>query len=149
MKRITRFCAALFCLTNPNKFDWIRLNRKVTLMAAGLVAVMSFSSCEINIGTSQEVSVDAFLTAYYVGGLPTATTQGRYELRSQYLSDREIEDIFYELSAILQPGFTEATLEIEFYDWMDNYKFTRIFDFWWEYYDYVTGDGYYAWQERE
>ena len=57
MKRITRFCADLFCLTNSNKFDWIRLNRKVTLMAAGLLAMMSFSSCEINIGTSQEVNL--------------------------------------------------------------------------------------------
>lgn len=124
------------------------MKRIITLLAAGLIAMTAFSSCEINIGTSQEVSIDAYLTVYYAGGLPEASVQGRYDLPSSHLSERDIEDIFYDLSSVLQPGFTDAVLDIDFYDWMDSYKYTRTFDFWWEYYDYVTGDGYYAWQER-
>lgn len=118
-------------------------------MIAGAVALMSLCSCEINIGIHNEVSIDAYLTAYYAGGLPSPTTQGRYELRSEHLSNRQIEDIFYELSSTMQPGFTDAVLEIEFFDWKDNFIYMRTFDFWWEYEDYITGKGYYAWQERK
>ena len=67
----------------------------------------------------------------------------------RHLSDRDIEDIFYELSEMVRPGFSSATLEIDIYDNFDNYKKTRVFDFWWEVTDIITGDGYYAWDEVE
>lgn len=125
------------------------MRRLYALILAGTAALLSLCSCEINIGSVQDCSIDAYLTAYYAGGLPSVTSQGRYELRSERLTDRQIEDIFYELSSTMQPGFTDAVLEIEFYDWLDNFKYMRTFDFWWEYYDYGIGDGHYLWAERK
>ena len=67
--------------------------------------------------------------------------------RDGHLTDREIEDIFLILSESAQRGFTSARLVIDFYDWLDNYDYTRAYDFWWEYTNIHTGDGYYAWDE--
>lgn len=125
------------------------MRRLFALIMAGTAALMLLCSCEINIGTRHDVSIDAYLTAYYAGGLPSVTSQGTYDLHSERITDRQIEELFYDLSRTMQPGYGEAVLEIEFYDWLDNYMYTRTFDFWWEYYDYATGDGYYAWEERK
>ena len=92
-------------------------------------------------------SCEAFLTCFYAGGLPTASVQQIYELDGK-LRDKDIEAIFYELSADVQPGFMSAVMEIDFYDWMGNYDYTRAYDFWWEVEDLMSADGYYAWEER-
>ncbi len=49
---------------------------------------------------------------------------------------------------MVQAGFTDAVLEINFHDWMGNYTHTAVYDFWWKTTDVISGDGYYAWDER-
>ena len=122
------------------------MKRIMTIISAGIIALLSFTSCEIE-WTDSGVG-DAYLTCYYAGGLPSAHVEQTYDLPDiNYLSDRDIEDIFLELSEMVRPGFSSATLEIDIYDNFDRYKRTRVFDFWWETTNIVTGDGYYAWDE--
>lgn len=116
-------------------------------MAAGLTALLTFSSCEISHNEFDGLSIDAYLTVYYGGGLAPETVQGRYDLDSPYLSDHDVTTIFYELSELVDPAFWEATLEIEYFDWMDNYLETDVFEFWWEIYDHHTGEGAYLWEK--
>ncbi|MDE6872787.1 MAG: hypothetical protein K2O58_04210 [Bacteroidales bacterium] len=119
----------------------------ISFIVSALAVIMSTSSCEININTGNGVSTDAFLTVYYPGGLPNASSNGRYDFNSSYLSDRDIEEIFYDLNSVLRPGFTDAVLQIDFYDRYDKFKYSRIYDFWWEYGNSPSG-GWYAWEER-
>lgn len=123
------------------------MKRLLTIMTAGIIALLSLNSCEISRNDFDAASINAFLTAYYAGGLQPITVQGRYEIDTPYLSDREIESIFYDLSYHVTPGFLEATLEIEYFDWMDKYLGIERFDFWWETYDIHSGDGAYVWEE--
>ncbi len=116
-------------------------------MTAGILALLSFNSCEVINDEFDENSCDAYLTCFYAGGLPSASAQKTYELSGR-LSDKDIEEIFYELCSMVQPGFTDAVLELNFYDWMDNYDYTVVYDFWWETENHLNGDGYYAWDER-
>lgn len=111
------------------------------------MALLSFTSCEMAGSEFDSTSCEAYLTCFYAGGLPPVVLQNRYELNGR-LHDKDIEDIFYELSSKADPGFISASLELDFYDWMDNYEFTRAYDFWWETTDLMSGDGYYAWEER-
>jgi len=119
----------------------------LTILTAGLIALLSLNSCEVMHSEFDQTSCDAYLTCFYAGGMPSASSQQTYEIE-RYLSDRDIEDIFYELSSMVQPGFISAVLEIDYYDWMDNYDYTEVYDFWWETTDMLSGDGYYAWEER-
>lgn len=122
------------------------MKRLMTIISAGIISLLSFTSCEIEwINTSG--TAEAFLTCYYAGGIPSVTASQTYALNDTYFSDREIEDMFLELSDVVKPGFSEATLEINIYDSRDHYRETRIFDFWWETTNMFTGDGYYAWEE--
>ncbi len=116
-------------------------------MAAVISAMLSFNSCNAEMGIFNETTCKANLTCYYAGGLPSASSHQVYELDKR-LSDKQIEDIFFELCSVVQPGFTTAVLELNFYDWMDNYKYTSVYDFWWETTNPNSGDGYYAWDER-
>lgn len=116
-------------------------------MTAGIIVLLSLNSCTPMHGEFDETSCVAYLTCFYAGGMPSASAQKEYELDGN-LRDRDIEEIFYELSSMVQPGFISASLEIDFFDWMDNYDFTRAYDFWWESTDILSGDGYYAWDER-
>lgn len=117
------------------------------IMAACLIALLSLNSCEMMDSEFDTSSCDAYLTCYYAGGLPSASAQKSYEI-DRRLTDEDIETIFYELCSMVQPGFISATLEIDFFDWMDNYDYTRAYDFWWESTDIISGEGYYAWDER-
>ncbi len=116
-------------------------------MTAGILSLLSLNSCDVMYGEFDASSCDAYLTCVYAGGLPSASARQTYDLDGP-LRDRDIEDIFYELCSMVQPGFTNAVLEIDFYDWMDNYTYTSVYDFWWESTDFISGDGYYAWDER-
>ncbi len=116
-------------------------------MTAGLIALLSLNSCDVMYGEFDATSCDANLTCFYAGGLPSSSAYQQYGLDGP-LRDRDIEDIFYELSSMVQAGFTHAVLEINFYDWMDNYTHTAVYDFWWETTDSISGDGYYAWDEK-
>ncbi len=89
----------------------------------------------------------AILTCIYAGGLPSVSSQQTYDI-NRPLRDKDIEDIFYELCSVVSPGFTSAVLELNYYDWMGNYRYTNVYDFWWETTDPHSGDGYYAWDER-
>lgn len=125
------------------------MKRIMTIISAGIIALLSFTSCDIEWQDDSGVG-EAYLTCYYAGGLPASSARQTYELPDyRHLSDRDIEDIFYELSEMVRPGFSSAILEIDIYDNFDNYKKTRVFDFWWEVTDIITGDGYYAWDEVE
>ena len=117
------------------------------IMTAGVIALLSLNSCDVMYSEFDTSSCEAYLTCFYAGGMPSACAQKAYELDSP-LRDRDIEAIFYELSAMVQPGFVSATLEIDFFDWMDNYDYTKAYDFWWESTDIMSGEGYYAWDER-
>lgn len=123
------------------------MKRFLLFVTACMTALLSLSSCDVIVSEFDETRCEAYLTCFYAGGMPTASAQKTFELYG-HLSDRDIEDIFYELSSVVQPGFVSATLEIDFYDWMDNYDYTRAYDFWWEPTDMMSGDGYYAWDER-
>ncbi|MBQ2965887.1 MAG: hypothetical protein IJE11_02585 [Bacteroidales bacterium] len=125
------------------------MKRLLIILTAGLTALLSFNSCEISRNEFDASSIDAYLTVYYAGGISPVTVQGRYDLDYPRLSDREVESIFYDLSGLVQPGFLEATLEVEYFDWMDNYIGIDVFEFWWETYDMYTGDGAYLWEEVE
>lgn len=123
------------------------MRRFLLFVTACMTALLSLSSCDVIVSEFDETRCEAYLTCFYAGGMPTASAHNTYDLDG-HLSDRDIEDIFYELSSVVQPGFVSATLEIDFYDWMDNYDYTRAYDFWWEPTDMMSGDGYYAWDER-
>lgn len=119
----------------------------LTIMTAGIITLLSLNSCNGVRSDFDQRSCDAYLTCYYAGGLPAETAKMSYEV-NRYLSDNEIEDIFYDLIEGLTPGFYAAVLEIDFFDWMDEYQFTDIYDFWWESTNDLTGNGYYAWDKR-
>ncbi len=123
------------------------MRKYLTILTAGIIGLLSFNSCNTLQSDFDIRTCEAFLTCYYAGGLPSASAQQTYELKGP-LNNREIEDIFYELSDMVYPGFIEASLEINFYDWMDNYMYTHVYDFWWEYSNHISEDGYYAWDER-
>ena len=126
------------------------MKRILSIITAGLIALLSFSSCggiQYNNKEFIAASIDAYLTGYYAGGFQSETTQGRYDLRGSYLTDRDIEDIFKDLSRYLPETFYEADLEIIYYDWMDNPVDGRLFSFWWVMQDYETGRGFYDWEE--
>lgn len=122
------------------------MKRIITIISSGIIALMSFTSCHIE-WIDNSGSADAILTCYYAGGMPSSSATQTYELYDIHLSDFEIEEIFVELQQVVRPGFLEAILEIHFYDNYDHYRKTRIFDFWWETTNPITGDGYYAWDE--
>ena len=117
------------------------------ILTAGIMALLSFNSCEMIDSEFDDKSCDAFLTCFYAGGLPSASAQQTYEIEGR-LRDRDIEAIFDELSSGVPVGFMSAVLEIDFYDWIGNYTYTRAYDFWWEAEDLMSGEGYYAWDER-
>jgi len=119
----------------------------LTIMTAGIIALLSLNSCDVMYSEFDNTTCEAYLTCFYAGGMPSASAQQSYELDSP-LRDRDIEAIFNELSSMVQPGFMSATLEIDFFDWMDNYDYTKAYDFWWESTDILNGEGYYAWDER-
>lgn len=123
------------------------MKRLLSILTAGIMALLSFNSCEMIDSEFNNTSCEAYLTCFYAGGLPTASTQQAYELEGR-LRDRDIEAIFSELSSNVQPGFMSAVLEIDFFDWIGNYDYTRAYDFWWEPEDLMSGKGYYAWDER-
>ena len=118
---------------------------KLRNIAAGLIALLACLSCSMDSEFNTR-TCDAFLSCYYAGGMPSITTQDSFVIEGP-ITDREIEEIFYILSEHVKPGFTSARLRIDFYDWLDNYDYTRAYDFWWEYTNIHTGDGYYAWDE--
>ena len=118
---------------------------KIRNLAAGLLALLACLSCSA--GSEFDTrTCDAFLTCHYAGGLPSVTAQDSYVLEGP-LTDRDVEDIFLALSDHVKQGFTTARLVIDFYDWLDNYDYSRTYDFWWECTNIHTGDGYYAWDE--
>lgn len=121
------------------------MKRFITLISAGIIALLSLSSCHIQLGDDTGTA-EASLTCYYAGNLPVATAFNTYDLYDTHMSDREIEDIFLELSEVVRPGFIDAVLEINIYDCFDHFKRARVFEFWWEI-DPYTGEGYYAWDE--
>ena len=123
------------------------MRKFLTFATVCITALLSLSSCDMVLSDFDESRCEAYLTCFYAGGMPTASAQKTYEIDG-HLGDRDIETIFYELSSVVQPGFVSATLEIDFYDWMDNYDYTRAYDFWWETTDIMNGEGYYAWDER-
>ena len=89
------------------------MKRILSIITAGLIALLSFSSCggiQYNNKEFNAASIDAYLTGYYAGGFQSETTQGRYDLRGSYLTDRDIEDIFKDLSRYLPETFYEAIL---------------------------------------
>lgn len=91
--------------------------------------------------------MDVSLTAFYAGGIPSQTVYGEYDIDRPRLYDDEVESIFQELCTLLPPGFTDAQMDVYFYDWMDNLRKTRYYDFFWITEDYGTGRGYYGWEE--
>lgn len=119
----------------------------LTIMTAGIITLLSLNSCDTRYSEFDNSSCIAYLTCFYAGGLPSSSAQQSYEIDGP-LRDHDIESIFYELSSAVQPGFISASLEIDFYDWMDNYDYTRAYDFWWEPSGAYPGDGFYAWDER-
>ncbi len=123
------------------------MRKFLTLVTAGVIALLSLNSCEMMTSDFDATSCDASLTCFYAGGLPSDSAIETYGLDGP-LRDRDIEEIFYELSEDVDPGFIEAVLEINFYDWMDNYTHTAVYYFWWVTTDVISGDGYYAWDER-
>lgn len=120
----------------------------ICIMTAGFLALLSLNSCSSLGSDFDERSCEAFLTCYYAGGTPAEAASSTYEIDS-YLSDKEIENMFYDLIEDVTPGFYAALLEIDFYDWMDDFMFTSVYDFWWEPTNDLTGDGFYAWEERD
>ena len=131
--------------TDPSKR--LKMKNILTIMTAGIIALLSLNSCDVMYSEFDNTTCEAYLTCFYAGGMPSASAQQSYELDSP-LRDRDIEAIFNELSSMVQPGFMSATLEIDFFDWMDNYDYTKAYDFWWESTDILNGEGYYAWDER-
>lgn len=118
---------------------------KIRNLAAGLLALLACFSCSAD-GEFDTRTCDAFLTCYYAGGIPTVTVDDSFVIEGP-LRDSDVEEIFLFMSEGVQRGFTSARLVIDFYDWLDNYDYTRLYDFWWEYTNINTGDGYYAWEE--
>lgn len=123
------------------------MNRLLTILTAGIIALLSLNSCDVIHSEFDNTSCTAYLTCFYAGGMPSSGAQKSYDLDGP-LRDSDIEGIFYELSSMVQPGFISASLEIDFFDWMDNYDYTKAYDFWWESSGILSGDGYYAWDER-
>lgn len=126
--------------------DYYLMKRILAILTAGIMALLSFNSCEMAVSEFDIKSCEAYLTCYYAGGKPPAIQQRSYEIEGR-LRDKDIEDIFYDLSSNVAPGFMSARLEVDFFDWMDNYDYTRAYEFWWETTDLISGDGYYAWEE--
>lgn len=118
---------------------------KIRNLAAGLIALLACLSCSVD-SEFDTRTCDAFLTCYYAGGIPSVTTQDSFVIEGR-LTDGDVEEIFLILSENVQRGFTSARLVIDFYDWLDNYDYSKSYDFWWEYTNAHTGDGYYAWDE--
>ncbi len=123
------------------------MRKFLTIVTAGILALLSLNSCDVLHGEFDATSCDANLTCHYAGGLPSSSASQTYGLDGP-LRDSDIEDIFDELTEVVIPGFTDAVLEIHFYDWMNNYTHTAVYDFWWETTDAISGDGFYAWDER-
>ncbi|MCM1176981.1 MAG: hypothetical protein NC335_04395 [Bacteroides sp.] len=123
------------------------MNRFFAIIAA-VVFALTLSSCSININFGDDLDADAYLTAYYAGGLPNASANGSYVFSSSLLSDRDVDDIFHDLCRVFRPGFTDAVLEVEFYDRDGRFRARRVYDFWWEYDGSIPESGYYAWEER-
>ena len=121
------------------------MKKLLSIITAGIISLLCITSCEYHSDFDSR-SCDAFLTCDYAGGLPSVTAEDSFILEGP-MTDRDVEDIFYMLSEAVRPGFTEARLTIDFYDWMDSYDYTRVYDFWWVTEDSYTGDGYYAWDE--
>jgi len=121
------------------------MKRILSIITAGLIALLSFNSCEFQ-SEFAKTTYDAFLTCNYAGGLPPVTVFRSYETDME-LQERDIEEMFYAMTEMIKPGFVSATLTLDKYDWMGNYELTRVFEFWWETTNPVTGDGYYAWDE--
>ena len=117
-------------------------------LTAGLLALLSMTSCGNIDSDFDEKSCEAFLTCYYAGGFEAEMSEETYHIKG-YLSNKEIEDIFYDLIEEVTPGFYAALLEIDFYNWMDDFSHTDVYDFWWEPTNDLTGEGYYAWDERD
>lgn len=124
------------------------LINRILIMTAGIMVLLSLNSCGGVNSEFDERSCEAFITCFYAGGLPSESAQQAYEV-DRHISDKEIEGIFYDLIENLSPGFYAAVLEIDFYNWMDEYRYTDIYDFWWEPTNDLTGDGFYAWDERD
>lgn len=115
------------------------------MISAGLIALLSLNSCNLRNEFDSTTCV-AYLTCNYAGGLPSVNTYNSFTITGP-LHDSDVKDIFNSLSEMILPGFVTATLEIDFYDWMNNYDYTRRFEFWWEPTDPISGQGYYAWDE--
>lgn len=133
------------CRTDPA--GRLVMKNFLTILTAGIISLLSLNSCDSIHSEFDQVSCEAYLTCFYAGGIPSFSAQKSYEIDGP-LRDNDIEAIFYELSEDVQPGFISAVLEIDFFDWMDNYDHTKVYDFWWESSDIMSGDGYYAWDER-
>lgn len=123
------------------------MRRLISILTTGIVILLTFSSCEISYNEFDEVSIDVYLTAYYSGGYPAETVQGTYDLSYPYLTTQDVTGIFYELSEFVTPGFWEARMEVEYYDWIDHHLDTEVYEFWWEVYNHHTGDGAYVWEQ--
>lgn len=121
------------------------MKRIITIISAGIIALLSFTSCDFE-WINDSGSAEAYLECHYAGNLPSVTASQTFYLDNTSISDREIEDIFLQLSEVVKPGFIDAVLEIHIYDYNEHFKKTRVFDFWWET-DTITGEGYYAWDE--
>ena len=80
------------------------MKKLFAILTAGILALLSFNSCEMLDSEFDNTSCEAFLTCFYAGGLPTVSAQQAYELDGK-LRDKDIEAIFYELSSGVQPGF--------------------------------------------
>lgn len=123
------------------------MKRLITFITVGLVALLSFSSCQITLGEFDNRTIDAELICYYAGGMPAASSKLIYEDVKGHISDRVIEDIFLDLSAVVKPGFTTAELILDVYDWIDEYEGTKVYLFEWIVEDPFTGEGYYGFTE--
>lgn len=118
---------------------------KIRNLAAGLLALLACFSCSMD-SEFDTRTCDGFLSCYYAGGIPSVTVHDSFVLEGS-LTDSDVGEIFHILSEKVQRGFVSARLVIDFYDWLDNYDYTKTYDFWWEYTNLNTGDGYYAWNE--
>ena len=64
-------------------------------LTAGLIALLSMTSCGNIDSDFDERTCEAFLTCYYAGGFESEMSNKTYHIKG-YLSNREIEGIFYE-----------------------------------------------------
>ena len=90
-----------------------KLFRNIAMsLATGLIALLSMTSCGGISSDFDEKSCEAFLTCYYAGGFESEVSNQTYQVKG-YLSNKEIEDIFYDLIEDVTPGFYAALLEID------------------------------------